>query len=77
MAQAIIENSRQVFLAADHTKFDRNAMVRLGAIDQIDALFTDRHPPKHIVTLLEEKNVALHTADEVIPLDHPGKLNLK
>lgn len=77
VAQAIIENSRQVFLAADHTKFDRNAMVRLGAIDQIDALFTDRQPPEHIVSLLEEKNVALHTADNDICLDHPGKLNLK
>ena len=71
VAQAIIKNSRQVFLAADHTKFERNAMVRLGAIDQIDALFTDRHPPEHIVTLLEEKNVALHTANNVISLDQP------
>lgn len=64
VAQAIIENSRQIFLAADHTKFDRNAMVRLGSIDQIDALFTDRYPPDHIVDLLAEKNVALHIADD-------------
>ncbi len=64
VAQAIIENSRQVFLVADHTKFDRNAMVRLGSIDQIDDLFTDRYPPEHIVAMLAEKNVALHTADD-------------
>lgn len=70
VAQAIIENSRQVLLAADHTKFDRNAMVRLGNIDQIDALFTDRHPPEHIVNLLEENNVVLHTADNIVTLDH-------
>ena len=31
VAQAIIANSRQVYLAADHTKFGRNAMVRLGS----------------------------------------------
>ena len=30
IAQAIIAHSRQVFLAADHTKFGRNAMVNLG-----------------------------------------------
>ena len=41
MAQAIIANSRQVFLAADHTKFGRNAMVRLGGLEDVDALFTD------------------------------------
>jgi len=73
VAQAIIENSRQVFLAADHTKFDRCAMVRLGPIEQIDALFTDRCPPEHIVTLLKEKNVALHTTDNVVSLDRSTK----
>ncbi|MDA3902978.1 MAG: DeoR/GlpR family transcriptional regulator [Desulfuromusa sp.] len=69
VAQAIIENSRQVFLAADHTKFERNAMVRLGDIEQIDALFTDHYPPEHIVALLAEKNVALYVADKISPLD--------
>ncbi len=69
VAQAIIENSRQVFLAADHTKFDRCAMVRLGPIEQIDVLFTDRQPPDHIISILKEKNVALHTVDNVVPLD--------
>ncbi|MFK5926135.1 MAG: DeoR family transcriptional regulator [Desulfuromusa sp.] len=69
VAQAIIKNSRQVFLAADHTKFDRSAMVRLGDIEQVDALFTDCYPPEHIITLLAEKNVALYTADNIIPLE--------
>ncbi len=58
--QAIIENSRQVFLVADHSKFDRSAMVRLGSISQVDALFTDQLPPPHIKTLLDESNVSLH-----------------
>jgi DeoR family glycerol-3-phosphate regulon repressor len=64
VAQAIIENSRQVFLAADHTKFDRSAMVRLAPIEQIDTLFTDRCPPEHITTLLKEKNVTLRIAEQ-------------
>ena len=32
-------------LAADHTKFGRNAMVRLGSMRQVHDLFTDRPPP--------------------------------
>ncbi|MDT8419545.1 MAG: DeoR/GlpR family transcriptional regulator [Desulfuromonadales bacterium] len=62
VAQAIIENSRKVFLVADHSKFDRCAMVRLGRIDQIDALFTDQPPPPHISAILAETSVTLHTA---------------
>ncbi|WP_321366339.1 DeoR family transcriptional regulator [uncultured Desulfuromusa sp.] len=61
VTQAIIDNSRQVFLVADHSKFDRPAMVRLGNIEQTDAFFTDHNPPEHVVALLEEKNVVLHT----------------
>jgi DeoR family glycerol-3-phosphate regulon repressor len=63
VAQAIMENSRQVFLVADHSKFDRCAMVRLCSIAQIDALFTDQPPPPHIVTILSESNVTLYIAD--------------
>jgi DeoR family transcriptional regulator, glycerol-3-phosphate regulon repressor len=60
VAQAIIENSRQVFLAADHSKFSRSALVRLGSIAQVDGFFTDEMPPKEIVQILNEQNVALH-----------------
>ncbi len=63
VAQAIIENSRKVFLVADHSKFDRYAMVRLGSITQVDALFTDQPPPLHLVSILKEAGVALHVTD--------------
>ena len=63
VAQAIIENSRQVFLVADHSKFERCAMVRLGNVAQIDALFTDQLPPPHILAILTESNVVLHASD--------------
>jgi DeoR family transcriptional regulator, glycerol-3-phosphate regulon repressor len=62
-ARAIIENSRKVFLVADHTKIGRNAMVRLGNIDEIDALFTDRQPPAELVEVLHRAEVELHVAD--------------
>lgn len=59
LAQAIIHNSRKVFLAADHSKFGRNAMVRLGNITQIHSLFTDQAPPKSIQTLLSQSDMEL------------------
>ncbi len=62
VAQAIIENSRKVFLTTDHTKFGRNALVRLGHLSQINALFTDRQPPEEIVASLTEHKVALYVA---------------
>ncbi|MDR3056126.1 MAG: DeoR family transcriptional regulator [Zoogloeaceae bacterium] len=62
VAQAIIENSRHVLLVADHTKFSRNPMVRLGHISEIDALFTDRQPPETIREILDKAKVALHVS---------------
>lgn len=65
VAKAIIENSRHVYLAADHTKFGRNAMVRLGNIEQISALFTDVAPPAPIRKLLDDHGVEVFVADPV------------
>jgi len=61
-ARAIIDNSRKVFLAADHTKFGRNAMVRLGSIGEITALFTDRTPPAALGEVLSSSDVDVHVA---------------
>lgn len=58
-ARAIIDNSRKVFLATDHTKFGRNAMVRLGSIEEIDALFTDRQPPSPLPEIMNNADVHL------------------
>lgn len=58
-SRAIIDNSRRVFLATDHTKFGRNAMVRLGGIDEIDALFTDRPPPPALIEVINASDVQL------------------
>lgn len=61
-ARAIIDNSRKVFLAADHTKFGRNAMVRLGNIAEIHTLFTDRQPPGALVEIMAAAEVRLIVA---------------
>lgn len=66
-ARAIIDNSRKVFLAADHTKFGRNAMVRLGSIEEIDALFTDRQPPSPLPEIMKNADVRLFVSRSSIP----------
>ncbi len=64
VAQAIIGHSRQVFLVADHTKFGRNAMVRLGHLDQVTALFTDREPPEPYRDAMQAAGTVLHVAED-------------
>ncbi|MBE1276069.1 DeoR/GlpR family transcriptional regulator [Enterovibrio baiacu] len=51
--QAIMENSRSVMLAVDHTKFGRSAMVNVGTLGQIDMLFTNADLPDSIRTHLQ------------------------
>ena len=60
--QAIMRSARTVFLAADHSKFGRSAMVRLGDLRQVDGLFTDAPPPGPIRELLVEAGIALFVA---------------
>ena len=59
VAQIIIEHAREVWLAADFSKFNRPAMVRLATLDQIDRLFTDEPPPAPFPALLESADVEL------------------
>lgn len=58
-ARTIIDNSRKVFLVTDHSKFGRNAMVRLASINEIHALFTDQQPPAPIVEAIAKAEVQL------------------
>jgi DeoR family glycerol-3-phosphate regulon repressor len=62
VARAVVESSRQVWLAADHSKFNRSAMVQLGRLSDIDALFTDQAPAAPYRALLGEAGVELVVA---------------
>ena len=64
VAQAIIENSRQVFLVTDHSKFSIAPMVKLGTLADIDALFIDALPPPAILKLLATHQTRLFVANE-------------
>lgn len=61
-AQAILENSRNVILAADNMKFQRSAPVRIGHMSDIDVFVTDRMPPEPVVDLCLHKGVRLELA---------------
>ena len=63
VARAIIDQSREVWLVADHSKFNRPAMVELARVDQIDLLFTDIAPPEPFPQLLAEAGVQVELAD--------------
>ena len=58
VARAIIEHSREVWLAADHSKFNRPAMVELASLGELDMLFTDSAPPTPFPALLAQAGVS-------------------
>ena len=64
VAQTIIQQSRELWLAADHSKFDRQAMVQMDTLQQVDRLFTDAPPPPHFIPLLEQAEVEYTVADQ-------------
>lgn len=63
VARAIIEQSRQLWLAADHSKFNRPAMVELAQLSQVDVLFTDQAPPAAFAPLLADAGVQCVVAE--------------
>ena len=63
VSQAIVAQSREVWLAADASKFNRPAMVELGRLEQVDTLFTDAEPPAPFPALLAEAGVQCVIAD--------------
>lgn len=56
--------SKTRFAAADHSKFDADAMVRLGHVSEIDAFFTDTLPPKLITDALKANGVELFAPEK-------------
>ena len=59
VSQVIIHHAKHVFLAADHSKFGRNAMMRLGELSEIECVFTDESPNEKYMQLIEKSNVSI------------------
>ena len=62
VAQTIVKQAREVWLAADSSKFNRPAMVEMASLSQIDRLFTDQAPPEPFPALLAEAGVSCDIA---------------
>ena len=62
VSQAIMAHAREVWLAADHSKFNRPAMVEVARLSGIDRLFTDAPVPEPFPALLRDAQVRCHIA---------------
>lgn len=62
--QAMMANARHRYLAVDHSKFGRNALVRMGDITEFHALFTDEQPSESMCKKLHDAGVRWYLADK-------------
>jgi DeoR family glycerol-3-phosphate regulon repressor len=62
VSQTIMSHAREVWLAADASKFNRPAMVEVARLSQVDRLFTDAQPPEPFPALLADAQVRLDVA---------------
>jgi DeoR family glycerol-3-phosphate regulon repressor len=57
VARAIVEQSSQVWLVADHSKFGRTAMIEMAPLKVVHTLFTDLPPEPGFEQRLREQGV--------------------
>ena len=67
VAQAMIEHARKIYLVADHSKIGRNAVVKLGHISQVSAMFTDIPLPESLQQQVDAAGVNVYLANETAP----------
>lgn len=64
VAQAILSQSREVWVVADVSKFDRPAMVEVARLEQVDKLFVDAPVPPSFAGVVEASGVQCIVAAE-------------
>lgn len=64
VGRAMLRNARRAVLLADHTKFSRAAMSRLGHLSEINTLVTDRQPPAGTTRMIREAGCELIVAND-------------
>lgn len=63
VSRAIIEQSRQVYLVADASKFGRRAMAEVAPLKCVHTVFTDAAPGPHFEQLMQAHGVQCRVAD--------------
>ena len=70
-SRAALEISRLKFAAADHSKFNADAMMPFAHVSEIDRLFTNQQPPAPIVDALEQGETELFIARDTTQVKQP------
>ena len=73
VSRVVLEQSREVWLAADRSKFERAAMVELARLDEIQRLYTEVDPPERFRSLLDAAGVECRVADR-LPRSRPASV---
>ncbi|MCG7588687.1 DeoR/GlpR family DNA-binding transcription regulator, partial [Photobacterium sp. OFAV2-7] len=63
IVQTMMRTARNIYVAADSTKFSTTAAVEIGNIKDISALFTDKQPPADLNIMLKQNNVKVVVVD--------------
>jgi len=65
-AKTIMQNSQKVIMVADHHKFGRRAMNRVGHIRELDVIITDNAPEAHFDNICTTENVDIIVAANLV-----------
>ncbi|MBC2581289.1 DeoR/GlpR family DNA-binding transcription regulator [Clostridium sp. DJ247] len=63
VTKKMIEQSREVIILADHTKFNKTAVFKVCDLSEIDFIITDKQPEKSFMELLDKNNIGLIIAE--------------
>ncbi len=66
VARAIVAQSRQVWLVADHSKFGRPAMIEMAPLQAVHTLFTDLPTEPALAQLMNDQGVQCVVAEKVL-----------
>lgn len=64
-SRVALEISRLKFIAADHSKFNADAMMPFAHISEIDALFTNKQPSLPIIEAIKQGGTDLFVASDI------------
>lgn len=67
VSKAIIRQARQTYLVADHSKFQRNAPVRIASLRDITAMFTDQPLSDSLTQKCQDWGTAVHLSGQMPP----------
>nr|WP_106781230.1 DeoR/GlpR family DNA-binding transcription regulator [Lysinibacillus timonensis] len=65
LLKAVVEKSTEVYLLAEHFKFDKNALLSFCDLDIVDCIITDMKPHEKYIEYTREKQIRLVVTDDI------------